>query len=741
SGLRKLGAAGGNQLEFFIADANGKPHALRGPAPLRAGQWHHIAATWDFPKAHLQLFVDGQRVAADEPGPEPWPSSLAAKNDGKTSGIGIGENDQRSLFMQAFIGGDKSGSAAASAEAALDEFRISDVPRYADRFTPSRREFEVDEHTRALFHFENEADGVHDSDDRFVRGHLCVELPPQGESAALEALADGKVERRVAVVRPHATREQFEANRAESRLTVTRPFRQPPDPRFVEYRALQIVRTVATGDERFMLEVGGDYGPLMCSVTYQLAEPKTTRIPHWRANDNVVPLSVESLRATLGAKAATDAEKAFEGFKYALQVTNYFDAGYCETLPTRHRPRVSYTLLKALNIYPFDQCGPLNHTLRKLFLAVGISSNDASGTHHQFEQAFYQGRWRLFDLSPRLYWLNRDNATVVGRRGLEEDPHLKLRQGGDVCAWLRGRQGQPHFGTAERPHNMDFILRPGERVSLCWHNEGRWFEVVGNREPIPLAKIPPYFGNGAILFQPVADSEATALDNLALGPSQALQARDAAKPATLIYRAACPYIFSDAAITGQYASQGPGAVALSLSFDEGKTWTEVWRSPDRDGAMAVNVRDHVSGRYAYWLKLELAAAAATVKGFTVRTTFVASPLALPGKLKRGENRITFVGGPPSAPVTTTCRWIERHKSDLGVSLNALSYYMNGDEAHRNLFIVAPGRELPVKVTLTGRPLRGEARFDGLPDGWTCEPKAKAVQVADAAAGAEFVLRP
>jgi hypothetical protein len=51
----------------------------------------------------------------------------------------------------------------------------------------------------------------------------------------------------------------------------------------------------------------------------------------------------------------------------------------------------------------------MNHMLRKLLLAAGISSSNASGTHHQFEQAFYDGDWRLFDLSSRLYWLVRDN--------------------------------------------------------------------------------------------------------------------------------------------------------------------------------------------------------------------------------------------------------------------------------------------------------------------------------------------
>ena len=47
------------------------------------------------------------------------------------------------------------------AETTYDELRISDVPRYWEDFTPPPRdkEFAVDEHTRALFHFNGSVQG------------------------------------------------------------------------------------------------------------------------------------------------------------------------------------------------------------------------------------------------------------------------------------------------------------------------------------------------------------------------------------------------------------------------------------------------------------------------------------------------------------------------------------------------------------------------------------------------------
>ncbi len=750
SRLRKLGSDGENKLEFTIADAGGRLRTVRGCASLRKGRWHHIAATWDFPKAHLQLFVNGKRTAERGPGNVPWLSSMVAIDDKKSKGIGIAEEDSRSLPMQAFIGGDRRCTANRAAEAVLDEFRISDVSRYNNDFVAPDKEFQTDPHTRTLFHFENESDGTHDSDDRYVRGHLVCELPAQEQTVPLEVFTRGKIDRRLVLVKPHPSSELFQSNRAESRLPVSRPLCKLPDPRFIDYRLGEVERIVTRSDDDFVLKVGGDLEPLMCSVTFeqvQGASGQTTMLPRWRANDNVVPLSVESLNATLCPNAAGDSEKAFETFKYALQTTNYFDAHYCETLAGRHRARISYTLLKALNIYPFDQCGPLNHMLRKLFLAAGISSNNSSGTHHQFEQAFYQGKWRLFDLSPRLYWLGRDNAMVLSRRGLEEDPYLKLRQGGDMSAWLPGRRSRATFGTAERPHNMDFPLRSGERISIGWHNEGRWFELTDNRKAIGLAKIPPYFGNGTIVYEPVAETEASAFDNMLIGrydqAPASLRSRDSQGAGVLIYQLECPYILSDAVVVGSYQARNPEAIILSLSFDRGESWTEVWRNPNRDGRMDVNMRQEIAARYGYWLKVRFAPERrAEITGLKVRTTFVVSPLSLPGKLCRGDNHISFVGGPPTVPVQTTCQWVERYHSKLAVSLNSISYYMNGDQAHRNLFVAAPGGKTAVEAEFSGRDLVGGVSLEKLPEGWTSEPVKRPVELSnpDGRTATRFLLQ-
>ena len=746
SRFRKLGADGENQLEFSVADTSGRLRSVRARAALRSGRWHHLAATWDFPKAELRLFVDGKPVGAEGPRKQPWPFSLSPRGETGGPGIGIDEDDRRSLPMQAFLGGDARCSNEGSAEAILDEVRISDVPRYADPFVPAESEFALDQHTRALFHLENERHGVHDSGDQFVFGHLACELQPCRETASLEVLHAGTVEARQVAVQPYASDALFAKNRAENRLTVTRPWVVPPDPRYVEYRPRQAEWVLTRPDDEFAVRVGGDFEPLMQWIRYEVADPasgKATLLAHWRANDNVVPFSPRDLAATLAPRAGTDAERAFEVFRYALATTNYYDADYSEILPSQRRRPVDYTLTKALNIYPFDQCGPLNHMLRKLFLAAGISSNDASGTHHQFEQAFYQGDYRLFDLSPRLYWLERDNEQVVSRRAFEDDLYLKLRQGSAVSSALPGRVSRARFGTAVRPHSMDFPLRAGERVSFAWHNEGRWFEGAGNRrgEPVPLAKIPPYFGNGVILFEPLAGSPAMRQENIQLESPATLRPADPAQPAALVYQLTCPYILADAVVQGTYSARQARSVRVSVSGDGGKRWTPVWENAEPSGPIDAPLRAQVAAHYAYQVKLELdAGAGASVSGLKVRTTFVASPLALPGRLALGQNRIRPAGGPASAPIKTAGRWVERHLSKLGVSLNSIGYYMNGDQAHRNLYVVRPGEETAIRVALLGEKPSGKVRLEGLPAGWTAEVRSSTGDSHAASVSTLFALR-
>ncbi len=736
SSLRVVGGES-PALEFTIADSEGRNHTVRGPVEMNADQWHHVAATWDLPAAHLQLFLDGRRVGVEGPGDAPWPSTVDPLDPAITEGRGTSADDKRSIPMQAFIGGDTRWSEADGAEAVMDEFRVSDVVRYAADFEPQRREFALDPDTRALFHLDRERNGIHAGDDRFVQGYLACDEQPLAESAPLEVLRDGAIERRMVAVAPYASEELFAQNEPHSVLQVTRPIEPQPDPRFIEQRLRTITRTVGPDEPAFDLTVEGDLPPLMAWSRFSRAEGAgagTTLIPRWRANDNVVPFSFASLKETLAPDATSDEERALEIFRYALKTTNYYDAGYCEDLGRTHRDRVSYTLIRALNIYPFDQCGPLNHMLRYLFIAGGISSNNSPGTHHQFEQCFYDGSLRVYDLSARQYWLARDNQTRLGLRQLIEDPWLKIRQEGDPNAWLPGIKSNASFGSVSKSPAIEVPLRPGERISFGWHNEGRWMELTGERKPVDPGRVPPSFGNGAVIWEPTVEGEAAEFINATIRDGRVVPL-DPAQEASVTYRVRLPYVLADAQVSGSVA----GEVALAVSTDAEASWRELWRG---EGPITLDLREEVMNRYDYALRLTIPArSGAEVSDLSVRSVLIASPLSLPGELRLGENRMQFVAGPVTEPVEAELAWIERFRSDLGVSLNGLGFYLMDDTNRRDLFVARPGEELPVEVTIEGRAFDGTVTLEGLPDGWLAGPASQAARGGGEATTVSFSLRP
>lgn len=80
-----------------------------------AGQWHHVAVTWD--DEEVALFLDGQKA------------------DSKPAN-GLMEEQADNLKGDFFIGGLWNGDSSAGPEGVLDEFRISKTARYLNNFDP-----------------------------------------------------------------------------------------------------------------------------------------------------------------------------------------------------------------------------------------------------------------------------------------------------------------------------------------------------------------------------------------------------------------------------------------------------------------------------------------------------------------------------------------------------------------------------------------------------------------------------
>ena len=102
---------GANNLRLIVWDSAHEYGVAYNVGHWRAGEWHHVAATWD--ASSLALYVDGQR--RDRTGNARPPDALAA------------------WFA---IGSTAAGGS--QADAVIDEFRISDTPRVGNSDTCTR---------------------------------------------------------------------------------------------------------------------------------------------------------------------------------------------------------------------------------------------------------------------------------------------------------------------------------------------------------------------------------------------------------------------------------------------------------------------------------------------------------------------------------------------------------------------------------------------------------------------------
>ncbi|MGC8947467.1 MAG: LamG-like jellyroll fold domain-containing protein [Anaerolineae bacterium] len=121
---------GANNFRFMLWDSTTEYGVGYNVGHWRAGEWHHIAVTWE--GTHIALFVDGQqRERSDTARP---PDSLAA-----TLSVGASSvwRDQQ-------------------ANAVIDEFRISDIPRIGNSDTCTYRILVADSGNNRLQAFDAE---------------------------------------------------------------------------------------------------------------------------------------------------------------------------------------------------------------------------------------------------------------------------------------------------------------------------------------------------------------------------------------------------------------------------------------------------------------------------------------------------------------------------------------------------------------------------------------------------------
>jgi hypothetical protein len=316
--------------------------------------------------------------------------------------------------------------------------------------------------------------------------------------------------------------------------------------------------------------------------------------------------------------------------------------------------------VKVFNVYGHNTCGNDSICLAGLWRRAGLKVTPARLVGHCVTQAFFDGRWNLFDGDMHSMYLLRDNRTVASEQDLVRDHDLikrshtqgilnpDKRANDEWGASLYIFEGEP-AGDRNCPTGttMNMVLRPGEALTWRWGHTDP-VKVHGNNKP----RYPNLICNGLWEYRPDFTRElwkqgAVSVQGVQVNGGELIA--EEGKTGTVIWTIRSPYVL----VGGRLEVEGSGA-RFALSWD-GKSWTEA--GPNLDGLFP----PEGPARYEYRLRCELGAGA-WLKRLGIVNDLQMAPLALPG-MAVGDNQFVYTDQASGGrQVRITHEWVERSAS-------------------------------------------------------------------------------
>jgi hypothetical protein len=316
--------------------------------------------------------------------------------------------------------------------------------------------------------------------------------------------------------------------------------------------------------------------------------------------------------------------------------------------------------VKVFNVYGHNTCGNDSICLAGLWKRAGLKVSPAHVVGHCITQAYFDGRWNLFDGDMHSMYLLRDNRTIASEQDLVRDHDLikrshtqgilnpDKRANDEWEASIFVYEGKPSGDrNSATGTTMNMKLRPGEAMTWRWgHTTPPKYH--GDSKP----KYPDTICNGLWEYTPDLSKEhwkRGATEVKGIRTTHGALIHELGETGTITWIMRSPYIF----VGGHLEVQGSG-VRFAVSWD-GKAWQEAGRDLTKFFA------PEGPARYEYRLRCELTDGA-KLERLSIVNDLQMAPQALP-EMAVGDNRFVYSDqSRDERKVRITHAWIERSAS-------------------------------------------------------------------------------
>jgi hypothetical protein len=316
--------------------------------------------------------------------------------------------------------------------------------------------------------------------------------------------------------------------------------------------------------------------------------------------------------------------------------------------------------VKVFNVYGHNTCGNDSICLAGLWKRAGLKVTPARLVGHCVSQAYFDGRWNLFDGDMHAMYLLRDNRTIASEQDLVRDHDLIKRAHTQGILNPDKRANDEweasifvHEGPPEGDRNsatgttMNLVLRPGEALTWRWGHANP-VKYHGSNKP----RYPATICNGLWEYRPDFTRDHWKQGTASVEGIQTSNGELTAEPGktgTVVWVVRSPYVF----VGGRLEVEGSGAT-FALSWD-GKTWLDAGPNLDK------HFPPGGPARYEYRLRCQLEPGA-RLKRLGIVNDLQMALLALPA-MTVGDNRFVYTDqSPGERQVRITHEWVERSAS-------------------------------------------------------------------------------